>query len=205
MELTRRDALAALAGAGILGGSGAAALARDGFSENEDHGEGDTPGESDAPSERDAPETDSDADRGETERTVVEGLVVTARAVYPGAVENTGAFVETYAGTKLDSRPEFRDGAVDTLDGLDAEARITFDARFGELGPTAADTVLRRVGADTAEPDPGGTTAERVRYYFVNEVLYALYTSPTGGKLVGIENPQGHPGGTDSYRRGPDR
>jgi hypothetical protein len=192
MELTRRDALAVLAGAGILGGGGAAALARDGFGEG---GGGEGESESD---------TESDADPNESDR-LVGALVVTARAVYPNAVENTGPFVETYAATKLDSRPAFRTSAVETLDALDAEARITFDTAFGDLKPTEAETVLRRVGADTAEPGPEGTTAERVRYYFVNEVLYALYTSPTGGELVGIENPQGHPGGADSYRRGPDR
>jgi len=192
MELTRRDALAALAGAGVLGGGGAAALTRDGFSEDGDH------------SERENAETDGDAAREEIER-VVPALVVTARAVYPSAVENTGAFVETYAGTKLDSRPAFGERAAEALDGLDAEARITFDAAFAALDPTEAETVLRRAGADTAEPDPEGTTAEQVRYYFVNEVLFALYTSPTGGELVGIENPQGHPGGTDSYQRGPNR
>jgi hypothetical protein len=42
-----------------------------------------------------------------------------------------------------------------------------------------------------------------VRYYVVNELLYALYTSPTGGELVGIENPQGHPGGHESYQHEP--
>jgi hypothetical protein len=63
------------------------------------------------------------------------------------------------------------------------------------------------MGADTADPDPDpdGTDAGRVRYYVVNELLYALYASPTGGELVGIENPRGYPGGTASYRRGPDR
>jgi hypothetical protein len=191
MDLTRRDALAALAGAGVLAGGGAAALARDGFSEDANR-EGDIRG------------GDDDADPGDAGQAVA-ALVGTARAVYPSAVENTGAFVETYAATKLENRPEFRAGAAEALEALDAEARITFDARFAELGPTEAETVLRRSGADTAEPDPGGTTAERVRYYFVNEVLYALYTSPTGGELVGIENPQGHPGGTDSYQRGPGR
>jgi hypothetical protein len=60
------------------------------------------------------------------------------------------------------------------------------------------------LGVRTAEPDPDGTDVERVRYYVVNELLFALYSSPTGGELVGLENPQGHPGGIDSYRRGPD-
>jgi hypothetical protein len=183
MKLTRRDAVAALVGAGVIGGAGAAALARDGF------------------------QADSNAANGEGEgaEAVVAALVGTARAVYPSDVENVAAFVETYAATKLDRRPEFRAGAADALSDLDAEARITFDARFAALDPVESETVLRRTGAETAEPDPEGTTAEQVRYCFVNEVLYALYGSPTGGELVGIENPQGHPGGTDSYRRRPDR
>jgi len=186
MELTRRDALAVLAGAGILGGGGAAALARDGFAdERRDDG-------------RDSGETSSD----DTDR-IVAALVTTAQAVYPSPVERTEAFVETYASTKLDRRPDWADGANEALGDLDAEARITFDSRFAALDPAEAETVLRRGGAETAEPVPDGTNAERVRYYFVNEVLYALYSSPTGGELVGIENPQGHPGGTDSYQRGP--
>jgi hypothetical protein len=193
MKLTRRDALAALAGAGILGGAGAAALARDGFQREATAGDGAGP----------PPSTDG-ADEGDTD-ALVAALVQTARAVYPSEVENTEAFVETYAATKLDRRPDFRAGADSVLSALEAEAEITFDSRFADLEPATTETVLRRVGAETAEPVPDGTTAEQVRYYFVNEVLYALYTSPTGGELVGIENPQGHPGGTDSYQRGPNR
>jgi hypothetical protein len=186
MELTRRDAMAALVGAGILGGGSAAALARDGFAD--DGG--------------DAVEAADEGDGVDRDR-VVDALVTAARAVYPTPVENVGAFVETYAATKLDRRPEFAEGATGVVDALDAEAQITFESRFADLGPTEAETVLRRVGAETAESVPDGTAAERVRYYVVNEVLYALYTSPTGGELVGIENPQGYPGGTDSYQRGP--
>ena len=183
MKLTRRDAVAALVGAGVIGGAGAAALARDGFQEGSNAANGE----------------------GEGAEAIVGALVGTARAVYPSEVENVGGFVETYAATKLARRPDFRAGAADALSDLDAEARITFDARFAALDPVESETVLRRTGAETAEPDPEGTTAEQVRYCFVNEVLYALYGSPTGGELVGIENPQGHPGGTDSYRRRPDR
>jgi hypothetical protein len=183
MKLTRRDAVAALVGAGVIGGAGAAALARDGFQAGSNAANGE----------------------GEGAEAIVGALVGTARAVYPSEVENVGGFVETYAATKLARRPDFRAGAADALSDLDAEARITFDARFAALDPVESETVLRRTGAETAEPDPEGTTAEQVRYCFVNEVLYALYGSPTGGELVGIENPQGHPGGTDSYRRRPDR
>jgi hypothetical protein len=178
MELTRRDALAALVSAGVVAGSGATALSRD-------------------------VATEDDRDVGARTERVLDALVATAEVVYPSAVENTRAFVEAYGGTKLDRRPEFGTGAAEALTDLDAESRVTFDARFAALDADERDVALHRVGARTADPDPDGTAAERVRYYFVNEVLYALYASPTGGELVGIENPQGHPGGTDTYQRGP--
>ena len=86
----------------------------------------------------------------------------------------------------------------------DALAALSWeDARFAALGADRRDTVLRQLGVHTADEDPDGTRAERIRYYVVNELLYALYASPTGGELVGIENPQGYPGGRASYQRGP--
>jgi len=133
----------------------------------------------------------------------VDALVGTAEIVYPSAVENIGAFVETYASTKLDRRPAFANGAVEAVDALDAEAKLTFDESYLELDDVERETVIRSMGADTADPNPDGTGAQRVRYYLVNEVLYALFTSPTGGTLVGNDNPDGHPGGIESYRQGP--
>lgn len=178
MNLTRRDALAALVSAGVIAGSSAAVLSRE---RNVDVGR-DFEGSSVA---------------------VVEALVATALVVYPSTVENTQSFVETYAGTKLSERPAFRAAAAETVADLNAESRVFHDARFVDLAVGDRETMLRRVGAATADPDPDGILAERVRYYVVNEVLFALYASPTGGQLVGIENPQGHAGGTDSYQRGP--
>jgi hypothetical protein len=64
--------------------------------------------------------------------------------------------------------------------------------------------VPSEMGLSITDPRPAGTDRERVRYYLVDELLYALYASPTGGRLLGIENPPGHPGGLDSYQRGPD-
>jgi len=87
---------------------------------------------------------------------------------------------------------------------LDAFTTEWEDAPFRELGTERRDATLRAMGVDTAEPNPDGNPRERVRYYLVNELLFALYSSPTGGELVGLENPQGHPGGTESYRQPPD-
>jgi hypothetical protein len=195
MELTRRDALAALAGAGILGGGGAAALARE-------RANADGPGRSESGRPNQSRSEQSDLP---STAAVVETLVAVAGVVYPSAVDGVREFVETFARRRLEADPEHRRGAREAVADLDAHVVISFDAeRFRDLDPELREEALSLVGTRTAEPAMDGTAAERVRYYLVNDLLFALYSSPTGGRLVGIENPQGHPGGIESYRRGPD-
>lgn len=172
MDLSRRDALAALAAAGAVGG-GVALAGRGG----DDAGD-DTLG-------NDALDT----------------LVAVAHVVYPSEVEGIEGFVRTYADGRYADRPERRAGLVAAVSDLDAAARDFFDAPVTDLPPEDRNRLLRELGVDTADPVPDGTLSERVRFHVVNELLYALYASPTGGRLVGIENPIGHPGGTESYRR----
>jgi len=148
--------------------------------------------------DRDAP---GDAPLGEHER---ETLVAVARTVYPDAVDGVGEFVSAYAAGRAENRPEHARAVADAVATLDGYAAERDGARYADLGPERRDALLRDVGLDVADPDPDGLDAARLRYYLVNDLLYALYASPTGGRLVGLENPQGHPGGTDSYRRGPD-
>jgi hypothetical protein len=181
MELTRRDALAALASTGVVGGGAAAAFARE-------RREG-TGGES--------------SERGRADRRVRDALVATAEVVYPDEVSGVGEFVEAYSLGRLEGRSDYRAGVRDAVAELEEHARAWYDGAYTSLDRGTRDDLLRSMGVDTAEEDPEGTTAERVRFYAVNELLFALYSSPAGGRLVGIENPQGHPGGIESYRRGP--
>lgn len=179
MELTRRDALAALAGAGVVGGGGAAVLARDPFGETETD---DPPGATTA---------------------VLPTLTAAAEVVYPSDLDGIGEFVETYALGRVADRPDYRDGLARAIREVDAAARKWYDAAYADLDRSSRDEVLRELGADAADPDPAGSRAERVRYYVVNELLYALYTSPAGADLVGVENVVGHAGGTEAYQREP--
>lgn len=172
-ELTRRDALAALAATGAAAGVGAMTW------------------------------TALDDDRGPTDAQRATILAV-AETVYPDAVENVDAFVEAFVAGRIRDRPEHAAGVRDAVAALDEYARHFEDRPFRELSPAARDDVLRDFGVDAADPDPAGQPRERVRYYLVNDLLYALFTSPTGSELVGLENPQGHPGGLASYRRPPD-
>ncbi|GAB3417957.1 hypothetical protein GCM10027435_17290 [Haloparvum alkalitolerans] len=198
MELTRRDAAAALAALGV-GGAAAAGVRewRRGSTRDGSGGGG------------------SSGDALASDVAVRDALVAVAEVVYPSEVEGIAAFVESFlSGRLLDPERaadataferEHDAGVRETVATLNDLAVSWYDAPVAELSPDDRDRLLREVGADTAEAAPDGTDAERVRYYVVNELLLALYASPTGGELVGIENPQGHPGGTDSYQRGPAR
>lgn len=184
MELTRRDAIAALAAAGAVG-AGAAV------------------GESFVPSVSEGISKDGGAsDSAEAPpEAVLDTLTAAAEVLFPSDIEGHAEFVETYVLGRIEGRESYRLGVVDTASDLNDVARDWQGASFARLDPVVRDRLLRDIGAGTAEPDADGPISERVRYYVVNDLLYAFYSSPTGGRLVGIENPIGHPGGTRSYRR----
>jgi hypothetical protein len=185
MELTRRDAAAALAAIGATGG---VAL---GVRRATDDGGG---------AEGVAPAWDGEGTPGdEAVRTAMTAL---AEPLYPESVSGIDAFVEAFLDGRLDGSAH-GEGIRAAVAEVESAARAWYDAPVAELSAADRDALLRELGADVAEENPNGTTAERVRYYVVNELLLALYSSPTGGELVGIENPQGHAGGAESYRRGP--
>ncbi|ELZ37452.1 gluconate 2-dehydrogenase subunit 3 family protein [Halorubrum tebenquichense] len=187
MELTRRDAAAALA---ALGASGGVALgARVAADRGRDAG-GDSGG--------DGTGDDAPAD----DETVRETLTAVAAVVYPDDATGVEEFVDGFLDGRLDGSAHAA-GVREAVAELNRLARSWHGGAVADLDPAVRDRHLREVGADIADEDPDGTTAERVRYYVVNELLLAFYASPTGGELVGIENPQGHPGGAESYRRGP--
>lgn len=172
MELSRRDAIAALAATGVAIGGGITLL-------------------------------DSREDQHER---VGEGQVKTAIAaaevLYPSEITEIETFVSTFVEGRAARHPDHAEGMAEALAFLDRYAQSWYDQRFASLTSDTRHSVLQDMGADTVDPDPEGTDVERVRYYVVNELLFALYTSPTGGRLVGLENPQGYPGGLASYTRG---
>ncbi|WP_435094773.1 gluconate 2-dehydrogenase subunit 3 family protein [Halorubrum sp. N11] len=186
MELTRRDAVAALAAVGATGGVTVAVR-------HAGDGPDDGSGAADA------------GDRGDAlpdEATVRASMTAVAAVLYPSEIEGVEAFVDRFLDGRLDGSAH-AEGVRAAVGELDDAARSWHGAPIAELSESDRDQLLREIGADTAEEDSDGTLAERARYYVVNELLLALYASPTGGELVGLENPQGHPGGTESYRRGP--
>lgn len=125
-----------------------------------------------------------------------------AETVYPSAVETDGEFVRTYLAGRLERERTEYDYVRESLTALDEHAMRRYSRPFSELDVGRRDDVLRDLGVDAVAPDRSGGVPARIRY-LVDELLFVLYTSPTGGRLVGNENPTGHPGGLATYQREP--
>ncbi|GCF12218.1 hypothetical protein Harman_01530 [Haloarcula mannanilytica] len=187
-ELTRRDALKALGAAGVTVAGGAAALTWDRPESDSDTAE---PTEND-----DATEPTFGEHERETYRAV-------ASIVYPSEVTGIQEFVDGYLAGRTEADPERATDMAAAVADLDAYTREWEDTDFVAVDAATQEETLRGMGVHTSDPDPHGDPRHRVRYYLVNDLLFALYSSPTGGELVGIENPQGYPGGTSSYQQPP--
>lgn len=148
-----------------------------------------------------APTGEADAD---VDDEVVRTLVAVAEAVYPSSVDGVESFVREVGVARVRRDDEYAAGVADAVGRLGAYVDGFHDESYANLSRAERRAVLDRMGVDTADPVPDGLDRERVRYYVVNELLYAFYSTPTGASLAGLENPPGHPGGTSSYRRGPD-
>lgn len=167
MELTRRDALAALAATGITGGA--------------------------------AFHYASDGESGENSDGIVETTTALAPILYPSEVTDAEEFVRTYVTGRIED-DEYRAAMADAVAAIDAYANEEYDTAFRDLSPGQGEKLLTDIGLERIGPDPDGSDRSRIRFYLVNELLYALFSSPTGGELVGTENPPGHPGGLEAYQ-----
>ncbi|WP_136592399.1 gluconate 2-dehydrogenase subunit 3 family protein [Salinigranum halophilum] len=170
MELTRRDALLALASGGIIASM---VLSSDTLEE-------------------------------ELSDTDIDTLVQLAEVLYPSVVEPSREFIKAYVVGRYRSDGERLANLKSALRVVQRTSRRETGKPLGALDIDTRDKVLRATGGDRAYPDPSGTDAQRVRYYIINDLLYAFYTTPKGGRLVGNRNPKGYPGGVEVYQQEPD-
>jgi hypothetical protein len=155
MELIRREAVVPLAAAGVTVGGGAL-LAADRDWQLTDPGQ-----------------VDHDLD---TMRALVPVLC-------PSEVTATDGFVETYVHGRIDDDEAYREAVGEAVAALDERAVERRGAPFVDLDAAECEGLLHDLGMSSTEPDPEGTDAERIRYYLVNELLFALFTTPTSEPL----------------------
>lgn len=130
----------------------------------------------------------------------VETMEAVAEIVYPSEIETTSEFVGTYTAELHVSR---RRAITSAIDDLDRATRRRHGVRFAEFDHGQRAALFRDLGVHRVQTDPQGSVPERIRTYLVNGLLFALFTTPTGGALVGIENPLGYPGGYEAGLREP--
>ncbi len=132
-------------------------------------------------------------------------VTAAAEVVYPPNVSVDDVFVRQYVFGRVGPTEDHFERLAAVVDTVDREARLRFGKRFASLSKGDRRRVLTGLGTFAVHPNRRGTTAERVRFHLVNDLLYALFTLPRGGRLMGVPNPPGYPGGNELYQRGPDR
>lgn len=134
---------------------------------------------------------------------ILSTLHAVTEVIYPSAVTVDPEFVRTYVLGKANLSPNYNRQIAAVVSELNAQARRDYSRTFSTLTPANRRAVFRSLGVHATLSDPDGTVAQRIRYYVINDLLYALYTRPLGGRVVGVENPPGYPGGRDAYQQGP--
>lgn len=134
----------------------------------------------------------------------IEVLTALAESIYPTAVSVKHSFIESRVFGRVEPEPDHFENLITSVEAVNKYARQRFGGEIPDISAGRRRTVLHSMGVTTVHPIADGTTAEQIRFYLVNDLLYALFTSPVGGELMGIDNPPGYPGGLEAYRRGPD-
>jgi len=177
MRLSRRDAIVTAVGGGLVAGVGSIAADVAPVGRAEHRGGTTTP------------------EREEFSNDELGTLAALAEVVYPSKVEVTEEFIRGYVEVRTATQ---REGVRRALSALRRRSKRWSGREFSDLTERKRDALLGEIGVDRAQPDRGGSATQRIRYYLVNGLLFALFTSPKGSELVGIENPMGYPGGYDT-------
>ncbi|TQQ83590.1 gluconate 2-dehydrogenase subunit 3 family protein [Halonotius terrestris] len=133
-------------------------------------------------------ETGSDAEP-------MEVLVSLADVLYPSDIEPTPEFIETFMYGRITDEESYREeltAGIETLNQLAADEQ---GGAFHTLSADQRRSVIENTDLRTGPSEPDGSDVARVNYYLLDELLFAFYSSPTGGELIGNTNPRGFPGG----------
>ena len=172
IKLTKRDALAALAGLGMAIG----------LVQHRTH----------------VHSLEEDIDQED-----IQNLLAVCDVIFPRQVETTPEFVKTFVIGRIKFRPNYQKNLRASVSRINQVSNQKYGKDFYSLLFKTREKIFREMALDQVSPDPDGPMPNKVRYYVINELLFALYTSPIGGQLLGNENPIGYAGGLDAYQQAP--
>ncbi len=161
-QLSRRDALTALAAGGITATAGCSAIGTDG---------------------------------PDQELSSTETLVELAGVLYPSEIETTEEFIETYLFGRIVDEESYQAELEAGLETLNELSMDEYGDGFGALDYDQRVTLFEETELRSGDSVQDGSDIERLNYHVIDELIFAFYSSPTGGELVGNPNPRGWPGG----------
>ena len=122
-------------------------------------------------------------------------LVGLADVLYPSDIEPTAEFIETFMYGRITDEESYRE---ELTAGIETLNRLASDEQGGAFHTLSADqrrSVIENTDLRSGPSEPDGSDVARANYYLLDELLFAFYSSPTGGELIGNMNPRGFPGG----------
>ena len=125
----------------------------------------------------------------------METLVGVADVLYPSEVEPTEDFIEAFMFGRITDEEAYRERLTAGIETLDQLADEEFGTAFVGLGADQRVALFEETALRSGESVHDGTDIEQLNYHILDELLFAFYSSPKGGKLVGNPNPRGFPGG----------
>lgn len=181
-QLTRRDALTVLGTASVATTAGCSGLLSD----------------------SDTGETDAEPGEGGGDTTPMETLLALGEVLYPSDTDVTQSFIETYLMGRVADKDGYRTELKQGVTHLNSVAQEAHAAPFAALERSERVSLIQESELRSGVSLADGTDIQRVNYYLIDELLFAFYASPTGGELVGNENPRGFAGGY-GYKMGASR
>jgi hypothetical protein len=125
----------------------------------------------------------------------METLVGVADVLYPSEVEPTEDFIETFMFGRITDEEDHRERLTAGIETLNTLADEEFGSPFMALGTDERVALFEETELRSGESVHDGTDIEQLNYHILDELLFAFYSSPKGGELVGNPNPRGFPGG----------
>jgi len=122
-------------------------------------------------------------------------LVGLAEVLYPSEVEPTAEFIETFMYARITDEESYREELTAGIETLNELAADQEGGAFHTLSVEQRTAVIENTDLRSGPSEPDGSDVARVNYYLLDELLFAFYSSPTGGDLIDNRNPRGYPGG----------
>jgi len=122
-------------------------------------------------------------------------MLALGEVLYPSQTGVTEEFIDTYLMGRIVDDEAYQSALADGVETLNERAQDAEGTTFADLDESQRVSLIEDTELRSGDSVADGSPVERVNYFLIDELLFAFYSSPVGGELVGNPNPRGWPGG----------